>query len=130
MRSKDQILASKNRVERSIALLREELETLENELLVVEGQVKLDRAFFWTYIVPLLSGEPEGLNGHRIYEELRGRRLNVSQSGLRVFLSRYKERGGLKLTIEPGRNARWTLSSETVERADRLDASRKRPLRG
>jgi len=116
-RTQDELKLAKDRLERAIALLKEELYSIELELRSSGDNLKLDEGFFWSHVVGMLLRSGGGLTSNQIYENLSGSGLNISKGGLRVFLSRYKNRQKLQLHDASGR---WQVSQRTAEAALKL----------
>ena len=86
----------------------------------LQGDVKLDEAFFWGHLVPLLTQEDQGLTSASIHDKLSKRGLKISKEGLRVFLHRNKVRERLTMNENNGGPARWNVSSDVYATASRL----------
>jgi len=114
-RKRYELELSRARLQKAMELLSEELELVQAELASLEGNVTLDRTFFWQILVPMLLSSEGGLTSKQIHSLAQDRRLNVSIQSLRVFLSRYKERGSLTLSSD----SRWRPSKSVIEEAVR-----------
>lgn len=96
-----------------IKLAQEELDEVEGELASLRGNVRLDDAFFWKYLVDVLKHRKTGATSSELLRVLKEEcGLNVSPGGLRVFLSRYKQRG--RLTLGMSERDKWELSPSTM----------------
>lgn len=119
-RQRHELEQSKQRLTAAMDLLQDELRLVEAELDALKEKVRLDKAFFWDRIVPMLLRRMEGISSAEIIEELSNSGFGVSSNALRVFLSRCKDKGELQLSLTAGEAPKWRVSGTTLQRVIKL----------
>lgn len=114
-RQRHELEMSQRRLQKAIDLLVEELELVQAELSSMDGKTRLDRTFFWRVLVPMLFSSKGGMTSQQIYDQAQEQGARISIQSLRVFLSRYKERGSLALSSD----SLWRPSKSVIEEAIR-----------
>src|SRR5437870_5148898 len=120
-RSEIELLKTQNRLQLMIKLAQDELEEVEAELASLKTQARLNESFFWKHVVGIVGARSGGITSAELFRLLTEEGHNISSGGLRVFLSRYRQRG--KLTFGRAEKDRWELSSATAEAVARMGVS-------
>jgi hypothetical protein len=102
----------KEDLENLIRSLREELRFVESELHSIEPKnaYRLDEHFFNGVVYPLLLNEEKGLFAKQLLKEIHQREIPIKDSQLRLFLTRYKSKGFLKLNRRAYGPGKWALA--------------------
>ena len=123
-RSETELRRTQGRLQLVVKLAREELEEVEAELASLKGQARLDEKFFWRYVVDIIRSRDKGITSSDLFQVLTADGHIISNGGLRVFLSRYRQRG--KLTFGRLGRDRWELSPSTASAVIKLETEASR----
>jgi hypothetical protein len=123
-RSETELRRTQGRLQLVVKLAREELEEVEAELAALKGQARLNENFFWRYMVDIIRSREKGITSSELFEVLTADGHIISNGALRVFLTRYKQRG--KLTFGRLGQGRWELSPSTASGIAKLESEASR----
>ena len=108
---------SRQRLASAIDLLTVELKLLDQQIDGLEGKSKLDAAFFWRDIIPLIAERGGALTSAQMHSELSVSGKVTPIGNLRVFLSRQRKRGLLQLETDKNGRQIWRITMKAAEMA-------------
>lgn len=111
-RTRQEIVASRNRIQQAIKNLTLELRYLDIEEQALTSSVRLDDKFFRSHVVGLLAGLERGIGSAELRQKVAAKGFDVSEGSFRTFLSRQKDKGTLVLTETRGGISKWSLAPQ------------------
>lgn len=95
VRSKSELLKSRERLASVAEALREEIRLLDKELAGYRKGTPLSEKFFQQRIVPILLENEDGISSSTLQAKLELAGYTINTVSLRTFLSRYRAKGRL-----------------------------------